>query len=305
MTAPRLVCRTAFVAASCLCLAVLGGCASYRAAKTPRASAARIIDAPRAAHGNPPFYEVAGHRYYVLSSSTGYRERGIASWYGRDFDGQPTSGGETYDMNAMTAAHKTLPIPTWVEVTNLSNGKHVIVKVNDRGPFVANRIIDLSYRAARKLDMIRTGTAYVEVRALGTPAAGEPAERVVSAPSHSAAPARAAATVHAPSRSERSRRSSFSLIGEAVADTPGPGDRPMRQLYIQVGAFAKEKNALFLVDKLKRNGFENSFVYSAVKGHKVLHRVRIGPLSDVKQFDRVSAGLRSIGIRDSRLVVEN
>lgn len=299
MTAMMSARGAASAALACLCLAALGGCAPYRAAKVS-ATADRVIDVPRASHGNPPFYEVSGHRYYVLSSSAGYRERGIASWYGRDFDGQPTSGGEPYDMNAMTAAHKTLPIPTWVEVTNLSNGKHVIVKVNDRGPFVGNRIIDLSYGAARRLDMIRTGTAHVEVRALGTPAVGEPVERVASAPTHTSAPA------HSSARTSRSsRRSSFSVIGEAVADTPGPGDRPMRQLYIQVGAFAKEKNALFLVNKLKRSGFKSSFVYSAVKGHKVLHRVRIGPLSDVRQFDRVNAGLRSIGINDSRLVVEN
>lgn len=282
----------AFRGLLCVCVVALAGCASYRAAKPSRATVASVVDAPRAEHGNPPFYEVGGHRYYVLASSAGYRERGIASWYGRDFDGQRTSGGERYDMNAMTAAHKTLPIPTWVEVTNLANGKHVIVKINDRGPFVADRIIDLSYRAASELDMIRTGTAYVEVRALGTPVAGGSPERVASArsdtpPKHS------------------TRRASFSIISEAVADTPTAHDRPMQQIYVQVGAFSKERNARFLVDKLKRNGFKNTFVYSAVQRHKILHRVRIGPLSDVKQFDRISAGLRSIGIKDSRLVVEN
>jgi len=284
----------AFKGLLCVCVVALAGCAPYRAAKPSRPTVASVIDAPRAARGNPPFYEVAGHRYYVLASSAGYRERGIASWYGRDFDGQRTSGGERYDMNAMTAAHKTLPIPTWVEVTNLTNGKHVIVKINDRGPFVADRIIDLSYRAARELDMIRTGTAYVEVRALGTPAVGGSPERVASARSSDAAP-----------KPSARRAASFSIIKEAVAETPTARDRPMRQIYVQVGAFSRERNARFLVDKLKRNGFKNTFVYSAVQRHKVLHRVRIGPLTDVKQFDRISAGLRSIGIKDSRLVVEN
>jgi len=106
---------------------------------------------------DPSTYDVLGRRYYVLPTSDGYRARGVASWYGRDFHGLSTSSGETYNMNAMTAAHTTLPIPTWVEVTNLENGKHVVVKVNDRGPFVDNRLIDLSYAAALELDMVQYG----------------------------------------------------------------------------------------------------------------------------------------------------
>ena len=98
--------------------------------------------------GNPPFYEVAGHRYVVLSSAAGYVERGVASWYGTEFHGLRTATGEPYDMFAMTAAHKTLPLPCYARVTNLSNGRSVVVRINDRGPFVANRIIDLSYTAA-------------------------------------------------------------------------------------------------------------------------------------------------------------
>ncbi len=129
---------------------------------------------PRSRYGNPPFYEVFGRRYYVRDSASGYVERGLASWYGRKFHGKRTSSGEPYDMYAMTAAHKTLPLPTYVRVTNLENGRSVVVKVNDRGPFHANRIIDLSYAAATKLGIAERGTGMVEVRAID-PAAPTPA----------------------------------------------------------------------------------------------------------------------------------
>lgn len=121
---------------------------------------------PRSERGNPPFYEVYGKRYRVMASGDGYRERGVASWYGEKFHGRSTSSGEPYDMYAMTAAHKTLPLPAYVRVTNLGNGKSVVVRVNDRGPFVDNRIIDMSYAAAVKLEMIGNGTAMVEVETL-------------------------------------------------------------------------------------------------------------------------------------------
>ncbi|MBS0364985.1 MAG: septal ring lytic transglycosylase RlpA family protein [Proteobacteria bacterium] len=126
---------------------------------------------PRSARGNPPFYTVLGRRYVVLGSAEGYVERGVASWYGPTFHGGNTSNGDLYDMYAMTAAHKTLPLPCYARVTNLANGRTVVVRINDRGPFVANRLIDLSYTAAARLDMLRNGTALVEVRTL-TP--GEP-----------------------------------------------------------------------------------------------------------------------------------
>jgi len=136
---------------------------------------------PRSAHGNPPFYNVLGQRYYVLSTADGYLERGVASWYGPTFHGGNTSSGEPYDMYAMTAAHKTLPLPCYARVTNLRNGRSVVVRINDRGPFVANRLIDLSYRAATKLDMIRDGTTLVEVRAL-TPAVPDVLTRSAAQP---------------------------------------------------------------------------------------------------------------------------
>lgn len=134
-------------------------------------TAAQVKDAvPRvealSRYGNHSPYEVFGKKYQVMASSRGYVQRGTASWYGSKFHGRRTSSGEPYDMHLATAAHKTLPLPTYAEVTNLDNGKKVIVKINDRGPFKDNRIIDLSYAAALRLGVIATGTAPVEVRAI-------------------------------------------------------------------------------------------------------------------------------------------
>jgi rare lipoprotein A len=121
---------------------------------------------PRSRYGNPDSYVVYGTRYYTRASAEGYVERGIASWYGTKFHGRRTSSGEPYDMYAMTAAHKTLPLPSYVRVTNLKDGRSAVLRVNDRGPFHANRIIDLSYAAAKRLGIAARGTGLVEVRAL-------------------------------------------------------------------------------------------------------------------------------------------
>ncbi len=128
---------------------------------------------PAPTAGNPPFYEVDGVRYTVLPDSAGYSEQGVASWYGREFHGKRTSSGEVYDMYALTAAHKTLPLPTTARVTSLTTGKSIIVRINDRGPFRKGRLIDLSYGAARELGFLTTGTDRVEVQAL-TPVGSGP-----------------------------------------------------------------------------------------------------------------------------------
>lgn len=127
---------------------------------------------PRSRYGNPADYEVFGTRYFVLTSAAGFRDRGRASWYGTKFHGRRTSSGEPYDMFAMTAAHKTLPLPTYVRVRHLGNGKTVVVKVNDRGPFHQGRIIDLSYAAAARLDIVDAGSAEVEIEAIEPPPPG-------------------------------------------------------------------------------------------------------------------------------------
>jgi len=189
--------KAARAAALAVCVVALAGCSLTRTHPQPPAPAPAVVppppanldsvpDAiprqePRSAHGNPPFYEVMGQRYTVLAAADGYLERGVASWYGPTFHGGSTSSGEPYDMYGMTAAHKTLPLPTYVRVTNLRNGKSVVVRVNDRGPFVANRLIDLSYTAASRLDMLREGTTLVEVRAL-TPGVPDDLSRSTQAP---------------------------------------------------------------------------------------------------------------------------
>ena len=126
------------------------------------------------APGSPPPYQVNGQWYQPLPSADRFTERGIASWYGKKFHGRPTSSGEPYNMYAISAAHKTLPLGTWVRVHNLDNGRRLDVRVNDRGPFVAGRIIDLSYGAARELGVVAPGTARVEIVALGRRDDGTP-----------------------------------------------------------------------------------------------------------------------------------
>lgn len=266
--------------ASCCCLAaLLAGCGG-QSAYVP-ASGQAIINPERSARGNPAVYEVFGERYYVMNSSDGFREEGVASWYGRDFHGKPTSSGEVYDMHELTAAHKTLPIPTWVEVTNLQNGKRVIVKVNDRGPFIDGRVIDLSLRAAEEIDMINAGTAPVQVRALGT---------------SSYAPTGGALAAN-------DSRGGFSIISDARAESPAVASA--RSFYLQVGAYSDRNNAMRVADQLKRDGFANSFVLTTGDGRARMHRVRVGPLASEAQVDRMRADLRGIGVVESTLILEN
>jgi rare lipoprotein A len=213
-------------------------------------------------YGNPSSYVVFGKRYYVMDSSKGYAEKGIASWYGTKFHGRRTSSGETYDMYAMTAAHKTLPLPTYVRVTNLNNKKFVILKVNDRGPFHENRIIDLSYTAAIKLDIIKNGTGLVEVRAIEP---GAPIKNV---------------------QSDDSKKN--------ISQSTG--------FYIQVGTFSKLENAEILKRKLNSFGDNLIKISSVVVSDNTLYRVRIGPFNDAKVSDSIVSKLSSFGIFEYRIV---
>jgi rare lipoprotein A len=237
---------------------------------------------PRSALGNPPFYSVGGHRYVVLPSADGYIERGVASWYGTDFHGLRTATGESYDMFAMTAAHKTLPLPCYARVTNLANGRSVVVRINDRGPFVSNRIIDLSYTAASRLDMIRNGTAFVQVEALT--AAVTPLTTQLPATT----PAASAASVGV---------SSVPAITAPLASAP---PTPMSRYYIQVGAYAQAENAHRTEQALRGAGLEHVFVLGATSTAP-LQRVRIGPIDNVQQFDQLIERLSALGFTDARL----
>ncbi|MBT8079484.1 MAG: septal ring lytic transglycosylase RlpA family protein [Gammaproteobacteria bacterium] len=235
---------------------------------------------PKSRYGNPPFYEVYGKRYRVMESSYGYQERGVASWYGKKFHGRKTSSQEPYNMYAMTAAHKTLPLPTYVRVRNLRNNRSIVVRVNDRGPFVANRIIDLSYSAAAKLDMLRDGTSLVEVTALSYDEAPPPANDV---------------PVRAPSAKPPA---------DAVAATPQPPEEEEHQVYVQAGAFGDATNAERRYALLRSNGVSTAFVFEDDSRSPPLYRVRIGPIREVEQYDAVVSLLGDLGISDSHLVTD-
>ena len=275
--------RLPLLAISCLAIAACGG--NKIKGDGPPSGSTRIPDLPgdavprpepRSKYGNGPVYEVFGKRYTVMPSAHGYRERGVASWYGKKFHGNLTSNRETYDMYEMTAAHKTLPLPTYVRVRNLRNDKSIIVRVNDRGPFVHNRIIDLSYSAALKLDMITDGTSLVEVTAINfdQPQGDRPTRfRTPSAPS-----------------------------SEPAATTTAPVTN--HNVYVQVGAFGDRTNAERRLEALSLARIDNAFIHEERSIDRVLYRVRIGPVADVVQYDLLVEELENIGITDPYLITE-
>lgn len=223
---------------------------------------------PRSRYGNPASYVVLGREYRLLPTSEGYVERGIASWYGTKFHGKRTSSGETYDMYAMSAAHKTLPIPCYARVTNLENGKSVIVRVNDRGPFHENRLIDLSYAAATRLGITGKGTGLVEVRV------------VSSADDNTAAMA----------------ASSSGRFASSSHATP--------RLFLQVGAFASRGNADQLRSRLNSNQIAGTSVQEASRPEGPLYRVRIGPLAGADEADALASRLVSLGFDTPQVVID-
>ena len=266
---------------SLVLLLLLVGCATDGPPRTGSVIHRRLPPDPvpreeaRSLHGNGPIYKVLGKNYQVMDTSYGYRERGVASWYGKKFHGRRTSNQERYNMHAMTAAHKTLPLPTYVRVTNLRNNKSVIVRVNDRGPFVHNRIIDLSYSAARKLDMITTGTSLVEVTAISF---DKPPKRPVVA----SKPIKKQAEV-------------------TKANGPTSSDST---IYVQVGAFGDAENARRRFALLRSGGIGNAFVLEDSSSDPAVFRIRIGPIADILQYDTLVAKLQDLGIAESHLVTE-
>ncbi|NND91032.1 MAG: septal ring lytic transglycosylase RlpA family protein [Granulosicoccus sp.] len=219
-----------------------------------------VQNLPKSRRGNPDEYSVFGQSYKVMDSAHDFAEQGIASWYGRKFHGRATSSGEPYDMHQLTAAHKTLPLPTFVRVTRVDNGQSLVVKVNDRGPFVGDRIIDLSYAAAATLGMLEHGKAEVQIEALSTHG---PLKTATSA--------------------ERARPVAQVVPAEVQAHH-----------YLQVGAFAESLNAQAMLDNL-----HGMLSIPAQIDHDVaaeLYRVRIGPLSDSRMLQSAQDSLAHAGI---------
>jgi len=229
---------------------------------------------PKSVYGNLSPYTVLGHTYTVRDDCTGYVERGIASWYGTKFHGHLTSNRENYDMYQFTAAHKTLPLPCFARVTNLENGRSIIVRINDRGPFHDDRIIDLSYAAAVRLGINASGTGLVEVRAIDP---GKP---------------------DAPKLPETRQASRTS------APPPATPAARKASLYVQAGAFSDRDNAKKLEAKLAHEGVRDVFLDRIERGGKPLHRVRIGPLDDIDAADKLTAQLRGLGIASVAVSVD-
>jgi rare lipoprotein A len=213
----------------------------------------RVLEQPTqpGAHPTQRPYEVNGQRYQPIPSAEGFVQEGVASWYGRDFHGRKTSNGETYDMYAMTAAHKTLPMNVYLRVTNRSNGRSTVVRVNDRGPFVKSRIIDLSYAAAKELDVVGAGTAPVRIEALGY------RDKVVA--------------------------------GSAARYTP-PASYEVGPFTVQVGAFTVRANAYRLAARLKAAYGSASVAEGRVDG-RLFYRVRVGLYASLAQAATVLAAI--------------
>jgi len=219
---------------------------------------------PLSRYGNPPNYHVLGKTYHVMSDASGFTQEGIASWYGTKFHGRKTSSGEPYNMYAMTAAHKRLPLPTYVEVTHKGNGRKIIVKVNDRGPFHEGRIIDLSYAAARKLGISATGTAPVSIRAINTSALDLNTADVV--------------------------------LPEATSKSG--------KIHVQVAAMGTESAAEKMANNLRQQNMRSVRVNVVENQGDKLYRVRIGPLPNVDLAYKVINDLNGIGVDTARVIVD-
>jgi rare lipoprotein A len=242
--------------------------------KIPNAKPAAVV---RTRAGNAPQYTILGKTYRVLTSSDGYRSRGEASWYGTKFHGRRTANGEVYDMFAMTAAHTTLPIPSYVRVTHVANGRSIIVRINDRGPFHGNRIIDLSYAAAKKLGMIETGFAIVDV--------------VDVTPTENTSVASPAFINNGIERN----------IQPVLPMTNSLQLQNQMDVYLQLGAFQQYQSAETLRNKVST---VLSHAVNVIAGKDNLHRVFVGPFNNPQQVASIQDLLREIGVSEGHIVPE-
>lgn len=247
---------------------------------------------PKSKYGNPKSYVVFGQRYHTLPTAKGYVEQGVASWYGTKFHGRRTSSGETYDMYAMTAAHKTLPLPTYARVTNKKNGRSIIVRINDRGPFHDNRIIDLSYAAATKLGIVTTGTGLVEVRTI------DPRRQVGNKPANkpkSELP-KDVVDVAEPASSVEIIEPSLPTADEIENDVG---------IFIQLGAFRSKENAHKLRDTFATYQVGQVSVKQQIFEEVPIYKVWVGPMGTVEQADKTVEKITQLGHKEYKLVFQN
>ncbi|HGM5550261.1 TPA: septal ring lytic transglycosylase RlpA family protein [Pseudomonas putida] len=272
----------------------------------------RIPDATPTLHTGPykanP-YTVLGKTYFPLQESKTYVASGTASWYGTKFHGQNTANGEVYDLYGMSAAHKTLPLPSYVRVTNLDNNKSVILRVNDRGPFYSDRIIDLSYAAAKKLGYAEIGTARVKVEGIDPQqwwaAKGRPAPLMLNEPqvAQNSAPVitASAGTIEQwtpPPQQHASDTVPVQISAKKNASAPASGQ------YLQVGAFANPDAAELLRSKLSGMVSAPVFISSIVRNQQTLHRVRLGPIGSPGEIAQVQNSVRLANLGSPSVVTE-
>ncbi len=242
---------------------------------------------PLSRSGNQSSYQVRGKRYQVLSSSEGYSQTGRASFYGRKFQGYDTANGEQYDMYTMSAAHRSLPLPTFARVTNLDNDRSVIVRVNDRGPFHDNRLIDLSYAAASRLDMLGAGTARVRVTAIN------PQQWQAQHNNDQQIAVRSERTEDSPGAS-RTHDTGQQVAGKPPGQETAPvvsSKDPGSAVYLQVAALGSDEHARALRDKLEARLSRPV----RVTRHAAMHRVQVGPLDDPIMVESVRSELHEAG----------
>ncbi len=257
-------------------------------------------------------YVVKGKRYFVKSDATGHEEKGTASWYGKRFHGRRTSSGERYDMYAMTAAHKNLPISSLIQVTNVDNGLSTLVRVNDRGPFHGNRVLDLSYAAASQLNMVDKGSAKVTIQVVdpGKPKLEKGLQEMFIAASDKARSGNDAlqdqpTSTSSPTESRIVATAETDILGAPlVAAKPKakPKSYDTSSLYLQVGAFEDRSNAEELRQALVAKLEEGVLVQADVSNESTPYKVQIGPVDSQDKAQDLSRKLASLGVGNSRVV---
>jgi len=301
------------LAASCLIAGLLYGCGNLSVQDGAPAKSMDWDSIPDAVpqneslseKGNPESYTVNGQTYNVNFDTHNFTQQGLASWYGTKFHGKLTSSGEPYDMYKMTAAHKTLPLPSYVKVTNLQTGKKIVVKVNDRGPFIDGRIIDLSYAAAQKLGITHNGTARVQLD-LVTP--DVVAYAAAANPTPVAATAITVTAIKQAGDEANSRNTDIPAKIEIPNNPAQNGntriDQDSNNYYVQVAAFTQRNLAENFLNQLQDLKLTPINISTVNRTDDILYRVRIGPFSDKQQVQTIESRLSELGYTQSLLIVE-